>query len=149
MKKDSIKKIHFVGIKGVGVAPLAIIAKQAGFEVSGSDIGEEFITDETLKKENIIPLVGFDPKRVEGKDLIITTGAHGGFENVENKRAKELNIPILTQGEAVGKFMSGEILDKKIEGVSVSGSHGKTTTTAMIATVLLENNYDPSFLVGS
>lgn len=147
--KHNIKKIHFVGIKGVGVAPLAIIAKQAGFEVTGSDIEEEFITDETLKKENIIPLSGFDPKRVEGVDLVITTGAHGGFENVENKRAKELNIPILTQGEAVGKFMEGKIFNKSLEGVSVSGSHGKTTTTAMIATILLENNFDPSFLVGT
>lgn len=147
MKK--IKKIHFVGIKGVGVTPLAIIAKQAGFEVSGSDINEEFITDETLKKANIKPLIGFDEKNVEGKDLVITTGAHQGFENPENLRAKKLGIPIWTQGEAVGKFMSGEIFGKKFEGISISGSHGKTTTTAMIATVLLENKYDPSFLIGT
>lgn len=147
MKK--VKKIHFVGIKGVGVAPLAIIASQAGFDVSGSDIEEEFITDETLKKSNIKILIGFDKKNVEGKDLVITTGAHGGFENPENLRAKELGIPIWTQGEAVGKFMDGSIFGRKFEGVSVSGSHGKTTTTAMIATILLENKYDPSFLVGT
>ncbi len=147
MKK--IKKIHFVGIKGVGVAPLAIIAKEAGFEVSGSDIEEEFITDETLKKANIKPFIGFDEKNVEGKDLVITTGAHGGFENPENIKAKKLGIPIWTQGEAVGKFMEGSLFGKKFEGISVSGSHGKTTTTAMIATILLENKYDPSFLVGT
>jgi UDP-N-acetylmuramate--alanine ligase len=144
-----IRKIHFVGIKGVGVAPLAIIAKEAGFDVSGSDIDEEFITDEPLKNASIKPLVGFDERNVEGKDLIITTGAHGGFDNPENLKAKQLGIPVLTQGEAVGKFMQGEIFGKKFEGVSVAGSHGKTTTTAMIATVLLENKYDPSFLIGT
>ncbi len=147
MKK--IRKIHFVGIKGVGVAPLAIIAKEAGFEVSGSDINEEFITNEILAKAGIKPLIGFDEKRVYGCDLIITTGAHGGFENPENIEAKKLGIPIWTQGEAVGRFMEGSVFGKKFEGISVAGSHGKTTTTAMIATILLENKYDPSFLVGT
>ncbi len=147
MKK--IKKIHFVGIKGVGVTPLAIIASQAGFDVSGSDIEEEFITDEMLKKAKITPLIGFDEKNVEGKDLVITTGAHGGFENPENVKAKELGIPVWTQGKAVGRFMEGSLFGRKFEGISVSGSHGKTTTTAMIATILLENKHDPSFLIGT
>lgn len=147
MKK--YKKIHFVGIKGVGMAPLAIIAKEAGCEVTGSDIGEEFITDELLKKADILTFVGFDEKNVEGKDLIITTGAHGGFENVENVNAKNLKIPVWTQGEAVGKFMSGSMFGKPTYGISVAGSHGKTTTTAIIATILRENKLDPSFLIGT
>lgn len=144
-----IKKIHFVGIKGVGMTPLAIIAKEAGFTVTGCDIDEEFITDNSLKKANIKPIVGFDQLHVADCDLVITTGAHGGFDNLEVKKARQMNIPVWTQGEAVGKFMDGEVLGKKFEGISVAGSHGKTTTTAMIATILKESNLDPSFLVGT
>ena len=147
MKK--IRKIHFVGIKGVGMTPLAIIAKEAGFKVTGSDIEEEFITDECLKKAGINVYNGFNQDRVRDCDLVITTGAHGGFDNIENVEAKSLGIPIWTQGEAVGKYMDGRIFGKNLEGISVSGSHGKTTTTAMIATVLKQNNLDPTFLIGT
>nr|MBI5456030.1 UDP-N-acetylmuramate--L-alanine ligase [Candidatus Levybacteria bacterium] len=147
MKK--IKRIHFVGIKGVGMTPLAIIAKEAGFIVTGSDISEEFITDELLKKAGITAFVGFDEKNVEGVDLVITTGAHGGFDNLENIQAKKLGISIWSQGQAVGKFMDGSIMEKVFDGISVAGSHGKTTTTAMIATILKENKLDPSFLIGT
>lgn len=143
------KKIHFVGIKGVGMAPLAIIAKEAGFEVSGCDLEEEFITDSPLKKAGIESLSGFGKEHVENADLVITTGAHGGFDNPEVIRAKALGITVWAQGEAVGRFMDGGIFKKKFEGVSVSGSHGKTTTTAMIATILKENRLDPTFLVGT
>ena len=72
-----IKKIHFVGIKGVGMAPLAIIAKEAGFEVTGSDVEEEFITGNVLEKAGISPIVGFDKTNVAGVDLVVATAAHG------------------------------------------------------------------------
>jgi UDP-N-acetylmuramate--alanine ligase len=146
---NKIKNIHFVGIKGVGMTPLAIIAKEAGFKVSGCDLGEEFITDVPLKKSGIEPLVGFSESHLSVCDLVITTGAHGGFENTEVIEAKRLGIPVWTQGEAVGKFMSGDLLTNSLAGISVAGSHGKTTTTAMIATVLKENKQDPTFLVGT
>lgn len=145
----NIQSIHFVGLKGVGMTPLAIIAKEAGIKVTGSDLGREFITDISLKKAGIIPFVGFSPEHVGDVDLVITTGAHGGFDNVEVKRARQKNIPVLTQGEAVGEFMKGEIFGRKFSGISVTGSHGKTTTTAMIATILSENGYQPSFLIGT
>ena len=147
MKKP--KSIHFVGIKGVGMTPLAIIAKEAGIAVSGSDIGEEFITDVPLKKAGIVPFVGFSKANVGNAALVITTGAHGGFNNPEVVFAKEKGIPVLTQGEAVGVFMEGEIFNKRYEGISVAGSHGKTTTTAMIATMLKENKLDPTFIIGT
>jgi UDP-N-acetylmuramate--alanine ligase len=146
---SKIKNIHFVGIKGVGMTPLAIIAKEAGFVVSGSDLGEEFITDALLRKVGIEPLAGFSEDHLQGCDLVITTGAHGGFDNVEIIRAKELGIPVWTQGEAVGKFMEGELFKQAFQGISIAGSHGKTTTTAMIATVLKENKQNPTFLIGT
>ncbi|MBI2430682.1 MAG: UDP-N-acetylmuramate--L-alanine ligase [Candidatus Levybacteria bacterium] len=146
---SKIKSIHFVGIKGVGMAPLAIIAKEAGFRVSGCDIKEEFITDEPLQKAGIIPIVGFSKNHIRSCDLIITTGAHGGFDNLEVVSAREQGIPIWTQGEAVGKFMEGEIFNRKQFGISITGSHGKTTTTAMLATVLKQAGMDPSYIVGT
>jgi len=147
MKK--IKSIHFVGIKGVGMTPLAIIAKQAGFKVSGCDIDEEFITDQALTKEEIVPLIGFSISHIDKADLIITTGAHGGFDHVEVVEAKKRGIEVWTQGQAVGEFMKGDIFKRSFEGISVSGTHGKTTTTAILATILRENKLDPSFVIGT
>ena len=145
----AVQSIHFVGIKGVGMTPLAIIAKEAGVRVSGSDIKDEFITDDLLKKKNIRPFVGFSKSHVGYPDLVIATGAHGGFENVEVLEARKKKIHVITQGEAVGVFMEGKIFGKEFTGISITGTHGKTTTTAMIATILKVNNLDPSYLVGT
>lgn len=147
MKK--IKNIHFVGVKGVGMAPLAIIAKEAGLSVTGCDIDEEFITDLSLKRANVEVFKDFSNEHVKFCDLVITTGAHGGFDNPEVIKAKKQGIPVLTQGQAVGEFMKGEIFGKNFEGISVTGTHGKTTTAAMIATILKVNNLDSSYLVGT
>ncbi|MEK7451070.1 MAG: UDP-N-acetylmuramate--L-alanine ligase, partial [Patescibacteria group bacterium] len=142
-----------VGIKGVGMTPLAVIAKEAGMKVSGSDIGETFITDEILKKAKITPLVGFLPSHLTSGstniDLVITTGAHGGFANAEVIEAKKKGIKVITQGEAVGVFMNGEIFGREQIGISITGTHGKTTTTAMVAGILKGCNLDPSFLIGT
>ena len=143
------KHLYFVGIKGVGMTPLAVIAKEAGFVVSGSDIEDNFITDSVLKKKGITPLIGFSKNHIKDIDLLITTGAHGGFDNPEVKEAKKRNIKVLTQGEAVGFFMDGEIFNRKFDGISIAGCHGKTTTTAMLATILKESGQDPSFLIGT
>lgn len=144
-----IKHIHFVGIKGVGMAPLAILAKEAGFKVTGSDIAEQFITDISLQQAGIIPFVGFASEHVDSADLVITTGAHGGYNNFEVVSAKDKGIHVISQGEAVGLFMQGTLFDRKFTGVSVAGTHGKTTTTAMIATVLKEAKKDPTYIIGT
>ncbi len=148
-KVKKIKRIHFVGIKGVGMTPLAIIAKEAGFKVSGSDIQEEFITDPVLQKAGIKPFVGFSKDHIQKIDLVITTGAHGGFSNEEVQFAKQQGIQVLTQGEAVGYFMSGKLFNRVMDGISVSGTHGKTTTTGMIATLLQKAGLDPSYVIGT
>jgi UDP-N-acetylmuramate--alanine ligase len=148
MKKKKLS-MHFVGIKGVGMTPLALIAKEAGANVTGSDVEEEFITDETLHNAGIHPLIGFTPEHITNPDMVITTGAHGGYDNPEVKSAKEKNIPVITAGEAVGVFMEGTIFNRQYKGISVAGTHGKTTTTAMIATILKEAGFDPSFIVGT
>jgi len=149
MDYKKIKKIHFTGIKGVGMTPLAIIAKEAGFKVTGSDVSDVFITDEELKKAGIEKIQEFTEKNVEGVDLVIATAAHGGSENLEVLKAKELGISVLNQGQALGAFQKGEIFGKKLKGISVSGSHGKTTTTAMIATVFENAGLKPSYVIGT
>ena len=146
MKK---KKIHFVGIKGTNMTPLALIAKGAGFEVTGSDVEQEFITDEALKKAGIKPFVGFSSDHITDQSFVITTGAHGGFDNVEVQAAKIKQIPFMSAGEATGEFMKGTLLKKQFTGISVAGTHGKTTTTAMIATMLTENRLDPTYIIGT
>ncbi|MGI8420604.1 MAG: UDP-N-acetylmuramate--L-alanine ligase [Candidatus Levyibacteriota bacterium] len=146
MKK---KKIYFVGIKGTNMTPLALIAKEAGWEVSGSDVEQEFITDAALKKADISPLVGFTADNISDPDLVVTTGAHGGYDNPEVLAAKLKKIPVMSAGEATGEFMRGTLLKKSFVGISVAGTHGKTTTTAMIATMLKENKLDPSYIIGT
>ena len=142
-------KIHFVGIKGANMTPLALIAKEAGFAVNGSDVEQEFITDAALKNAKITPYIGFSPDHIGDQDLVVTTGAHGGFDNPEVKAAKEKNVKVITAGEATGMFMNGHILDKNFTGISIAGTHGKTTTTAMVATILKENKLDPSYIIGT
>lgn len=138
---EEIKHIHFVGIKGVAMTALAVWAKEKGFEVTGSDVREEFPTDEVLKKANIYPSVGFLPDHVSG-DVVIYTGAHGGRDNIEVKEAVKRNIPVFPHGQALGMLMDGH------KQISIAGCHGKTTTTAMIATVLSHAGMDPSYAIG-
>lgn len=138
------KHIHFIGIKGVAMTGLAIIAKEKGFKVTGSDVSEEFVTDTVLKRNGIIPIVGFSKENLKDKpDLVIVTGAHGGINNPEAQAAVSMGIRTIMQGAAMGEFM-----DERT-GIAVCGCHGKTTTTAMIATILELSGHNPSFAVGS
>ncbi|MBI4064953.1 UDP-N-acetylmuramate--L-alanine ligase [Candidatus Gottesmanbacteria bacterium] len=139
-----IKKIHFVGIKGIAMAALALWAKEAGFSVTGSDIDEHFPSDSELVKAAITVDKGFYAAHIDiyMPNLVIYTGAHEGRDNVEVQKAIELNIPVLPHGKALGAVMNEK------RQISVAGSHGKTTTAAMIATILFSNGLDPSYAVG-
>jgi UDP-N-acetylmuramate--alanine ligase len=140
---DSIKHIHFVGIKGVAMASLAIWAKESGYTVTGSDVKDAFPTDETLKQAGIRPYIDFDAKHVAHVDLVIYTGAHNGIHNNEVVAAKKKHIPVLAHGQALGEITK----DKRL--IAVAGCHGKTTTSAMIATILTHAGFDPSYAIGS
>ncbi len=150
-------KIYFVGIKGVGMASLAVIAKQAGITVQGSDVEQTFITDSMLSKHAIVIDTGFETKLIDsfaqkssGKMLVIASAAHGGLENPQVLHANRLGIDTISFGQALGMFQYGTLLGRHdIQGISVAGSHGKTTTSAMLATVLTELDQDPSYLIGT
>ncbi|MCX6793909.1 MAG: Mur ligase domain-containing protein, partial [Candidatus Gottesmanbacteria bacterium] len=106
----NIKRIHFVGIKGVAMAALAVWVKEAGYNVTGSDMAEAFPTDEVLAQGGITALE-FSPKNITNirPDLVIYTGAHGGRDNPEVVEATALGIPVLPHGQALGMVMA----DKK------------------------------------
>lgn len=143
MDITKVKHIHFVGIKGVAMTALAIIAKELDIEVSGSDTAEKFPTDETLKKFDIIAKIGFSGTNIPiSTELVIYTGAHNGAKNPEVIEAVKRGIAVLSHGKALGLFM-----DMK-RSIAVAGSHGKTTTSALIASVLMHVGYDPSFAIG-
>lgn len=145
MQKDTIRRIHFVGLAGVAMTALAVYVKERGIEVTGSDVSGIFPTQSTLKKAGIVVQDGFSPDHVHGPvppDLVIFTGAHGGKDNPEVEAARDLHIPVMSHGEALGFFM------EDYEQISVAGSHGKTTTSAMIASVFKSSGLDPSYAIG-
>lgn len=141
---DKASNLHFVGIKGVGMAALAKVVNEMGFSVSGSDITDESITNKVLDEEGIKLFSGFREEHVlDNTKLVIYTAAHEGQDNIEVKAAELKRIPVMSYGQALSYIFRS----KKV--VAVSGTHGKTTTTAMLATILKVAKADPSWIVGT
>jgi UDP-N-acetylmuramate--alanine ligase len=144
---NKINKIFILGIKGVAMTNIAIILKKQGKEVFGWDVEEEFITDTLLKKHKIKVLTKTDAKNLSSMinrvDLIIYSAAHGGINHPLVKNvAKE--IPSLHQAEVLGKIMK-----QFCYPIAVCGSHGKTTTSALLSHALIKLNQKPSYIVGT
>lgn len=137
-------KVHFIGIAGSATAPLAILMKEKGWEVSGSDeaVYEPALT--LLNKAGITWYEGYKAENVEDADLIILGGAPlmKDSKNVEYERAKELGKKI--QGYA---YLVGEYLVKE-KSIVVAGSYGKTTTTGIVSWILECADKNPSFMIG-
>lgn len=136
------ERLYFIGIKGQGMAPLAIYAKEKGYVVGGSDVAEEFSTDAALKKVGIEPVV-FAAKNIKNfqPDKIIVSAAYDE-KNTELKFARQKKINILSSTD----FLAEEVASKKL--IAVAGIHGKTTTTAWIAYTLIQGGFDPSYIIG-
>lgn len=142
---NNIKTVFIVGIKGVGMANLALILKKMGKDVSGSDVEEEFITDKWLKKQKIIIFPGFSPFNIPKEtQAVVYSAAHGGSENVQVLEAKKRGIRVFHQAE----FISG-LMEQFKTKVAVAGSHGKTTTASLLAYSLIKLGAKPTYLVGS
>jgi UDP-N-acetylmuramate--alanine ligase len=144
MKKPS-QTIYFVGIKGVAMTALALYCKGKGMGVSGSDVADEFPTDALLASAGITVLNGFSADHIDAgarPDLVIYTGAHGGRDNPEVVKATALGIPVMPHGKALGTMMEGK------RQIVVAGSHGKTTTSALVATILRSQGAKPSYAIG-
>ena len=145
MTIQEVHNIYMVGIKGVGMTALALILNKMGKNVWGSDVVEEFKTDAVLKRNGITILPGFTEQNIsENIDLVITTAAHGGLSNPEVLAAQRKGISIMTHAEALGIVMN--LFKLKI---SVCGSHGKTTVSAMIAFVFEKLKIKAGYHVGA
>lgn len=119
---------HFIGIKGAGMSALAVILKQLGYSVKGSDIEKHFFT-ETELINNSIPYTSYNKNNIT-KDLTIIKGASIKDDNEELIQAKKLNLEIIEYQEMLG------LLTQKYQTICICGCHGKTTTTAMTAHIL-------------
>jgi UDP-N-acetylmuramate--alanine ligase len=139
-----MKHAHFIGIAGVGMSGLAHVLLQRGYRVSGSDPASNAAT-ERLLAEGAILYSSQDSVNIqrEQPDIVIATAAiHTG--NPELEAAKNAGIPILTRAELLGKVMSTFAGPR----IAVTGTHGKTTVTSMIASILIAAEMDPTVLVG-
>ncbi|MEI6296024.1 MAG: UDP-N-acetylmuramate--L-alanine ligase [bacterium] len=139
---NKIKKAHFIGIGGIGVSAIARLFLSYGKEVSGSDRSSSLVTDMLVKIGGKI-YVGHDENNLDDDtDIVIYTIAVDD-SNPEFIKAKRLGIKMLSYPETLG------IISKEKYTIAVSGTHGKTTTTAMIGKILVDTDTDPTIIVGS
>ena len=134
------KRIHFIGIGGAGMSGLARIALSHGITVSGSDAKDSSVVI-ALSALGATVSTSHLASNVDGSDLVVYSNAISE-SNAERMRAKELNLPILTRAAALAVLMS----DSK--SIAVAGTHGKTTTSSMLAVALQACAADPSFAIG-
>lgn len=139
---DGIKKIHFIGIGGSGMFPLAKILYSQGFEVTGSDIYESD-TMEKIEKLGIKVTLNQKKENIQNHDLVVFSAAIKE-SNPEIIAAKEKSIPIIERS-----VLLGIIFKNYKNSVAVSGTHGKTTTTSMITSVLLDAGKEPTAVIGA
>jgi UDP-N-acetylmuramate--alanine ligase len=132
--------VHFIGIGGSGLSAMARLLQESGYTVTGSDVAlSPFAAD--LQSAGVQVFVGHHARNVQGADWVVRSSAIDD-DNPEVRAAQERSIPVYRRADVLGRFMQ----DKT--GIAVAGTHGKTTTTAMIAFVLSELGLDPSFIVG-
>jgi UDP-N-acetylmuramate--alanine ligase len=140
MFRGRVRHAHFVGIGGIGMSGLAEILRTMEFEVSGSDLKPNDIT-RRLEGMGVRVHVGHAAANVEGADVVVYSSAIDP-KNPEIARARELDIPIIPRAEMLAELMRIKYC------VLIAGSHGKTTTTSLVATVLRAAGLDPTVVVG-
>ncbi|KXK12280.1 MAG: UDP-N-acetylmuramate--L-alanine ligase [Microgenomates bacterium OLB23] len=138
------KNIYMLGIKGVGMTSLALLYHRMGNTVSGSDVQHEFITDTVLQKYGIKVHDGFDASHIaEHFDEIVVSGAHAHTQNVEFNELLKQHISHKTHAEALGAVMNHFKLK-----ISVCGTHGKTTSSSMLATIFAQSHLKGAHHIG-
>lgn len=135
-----VKRIHFVGIGGAGMCGIAEVLRNEGYAVSGSDIASSKVT-QRLESLGIEVFIGHKKSNVEGASVVVVSSAiHKG--NPEVDAAIEQHIPVVRRAEMLGELMRYRY------GIAVSGTHGKTTTTSLIASIYAQAKLDPTFVIG-
>ena len=133
-------RVHFIGIGGSGLSAIARLLKESGYTVTGSDRSlSQFAVD--LQNDGVEIYIGHHPRNIAGAEMVIRSSAIAD-DNPEVEAAIRAGIPVYKRSDFLGQLMA------KKTGIAVAGTHGKTTTTAMIAWMLYAMGRDPSFIVG-
>jgi UDP-N-acetylmuramate--alanine ligase len=132
--------VHFIGIGGSGLSAIARVMLESGYSVSGSDRQASPLAL-SLQSAGAQVFLGHRPENVSGADLVIRSSAVQE-DNVEVQAARLAGIPVMKRADILDELMSGKL------GITVAGTHGKTTTTAMIAWMLTALGQDPTFIIG-
>jgi UDP-N-acetylmuramate--alanine ligase len=135
-----IKHIHFVGIGGAGMCGIAEVFATQGYTVSGSDQNSSAVTQK-LQSLGIAVYLGHDARHIEQADVLVTSTAVKA-DNPEVIAAHKAHIPIVPRAQMLGELMRFKA------GIAVAGTHGKTTTTSILASILSEDDFDPTFVIG-
>ncbi|MDH4062012.1 MAG: Mur ligase domain-containing protein, partial [Aquincola sp.] len=138
--KHAVKHLHFVGVGGSGMSGIAEILHNLGYKVSGSDQSDS-ATLRRLKSLGITTFVGHDAKHIGRADAVVTSTAVSGG-NPEVIAARAARVPVVPRA-----VMLAELMRLK-RGIAIAGTHGKTTTTSLVASVLAEAGLDPTFVIG-
>ncbi len=135
-----IRRIHFIGIGGAGMSGIAEVLLNQGYEISGSDIKESSVIENLVKKGARV-FIGHSADNIAGADVVVNSSAVAA-NNPEMIGARELRIPIVRRAEMLGELM------RYRHGIAVAGTHGKTTTTSLMASILAAAKQDPTFIIG-
>jgi UDP-N-acetylmuramate--alanine ligase len=138
--KHAVKHIHFIGLGGSGMSAIAEVLHTLGYVISGSDLHDS-VTLRRLAELGITTFVGHSSANVEGADAVVTSTAVKD-DNVEVIAARERKISIVPRA-----LMLAELMRLK-SGIAIAGTHGKTTTTSLVASVLIQAGLDPTFVIG-
>ena len=142
MERSSGKRFHFIGIGGVGTSGLAKLLMRRGAVVSGSDMCQSAVTDD-LQRQGAQIHIGHTPENLPTAVDAVVISAAVTAGNPELARAGELGCPIYKYAEMLGRLFEA------YTGIAVAGTHGKSTTTAMVAYVLRRAGCDPSYVIGA
>jgi UDP-N-acetylmuramate--alanine ligase len=135
-----VRRVHFVGIGGAGMGGIAEVLSNLGYVVSGSDLRENAVTQRLIKLGAEI-FVGHDATQVKDCDVVVTSTAVSA-DNPEVVAAREARIPVVPRAEMLAELMRFRF------GIAIAGTHGKTTTTSLTASLLAEEGLDPTFVIG-
>ena len=135
-----IRRIHFIGVGGAGMSGIAEVLQNQGYEVSGSDLRESKVT-ERLRGLGVKVQIGHTAENVRDVDVVVNSSAIYG-DNPELVAAQENRIPVVRRAEMLGELMRYRY------GIAVAGTHGKTTTTSLIASIFAADKKDPTFVIG-
>ncbi|MDN7739247.1 MULTISPECIES: UDP-N-acetylmuramate--L-alanine ligase [Burkholderia] len=138
--KHIVKHIHFVGIGGAGMSGIAEVLVNLGYQVSGSDLSRNAVT-ERLEALGAHVAIGHDAANIEGANAVVVSTAVRS-DNPEVLAARRLRVPIVPRA-----VMLAELMRLK-QGIAIAGTHGKTTTTSLVASVLAAGGLDPTFVIG-